>query len=50
MIEPALNPLWAFLALGERPHALALAGGAVILGAVAAGTAVGRRRAPAAAG
>jgi drug/metabolite transporter (DMT)-like permease len=38
MIEPALNPLLAFLVHGERPHALVLAGGALIVGAVAAGS------------
>lgn len=40
MIEPALNPLWAFLAHGERPHLLAVIGGTVILGAVAMGSMV----------
>jgi drug/metabolite transporter (DMT)-like permease len=30
-LEPILNPLWVFLALGEAPGAFALAGGAVIL-------------------
>ncbi len=34
MIEPILNPLWVFLLLGERPSALALAGGAIVLIAV----------------
>jgi len=38
MIEPALNPLLAFVVHGERPHALVLAGGALIVGAVAAGS------------
>lgn len=38
MIEPALNPLLAFLVHGERPHALVLAGGALIVGAVAVGS------------
>ncbi len=33
LIEPVLNPVWAWLAHGERPARLALAGGAVILGA-----------------
>ena len=47
MIEPALNPLLAFLVHGERPHALVLAGGALIVGAVAAGSLVGGRRASA---
>ena len=34
VIEPILNPLWALLALGEKPGSLALAGGALVLGAV----------------
>jgi drug/metabolite transporter (DMT)-like permease len=33
LLEPALNPLWAWLLAGERPPPAALAGGAVILGA-----------------
>jgi drug/metabolite transporter (DMT)-like permease len=37
MIEPALNPLWAFAVHGELPHWLAVAGGAVILAAIAVG-------------
>jgi drug/metabolite transporter, DME family len=45
LAEPALNPLWSWLAHGEVPGALAVAGGAIILGAtllkakLAAGTA-----------
>ena len=31
LIEPAMNPLWTWLALGERPAPLAIAGGTVIL-------------------
>lgn len=34
VIEPVLNPLWVLFVLGERPGPLALAGGAVVLGAV----------------
>jgi drug/metabolite transporter (DMT)-like permease len=34
VLEPVLNPLWVMLAVGERPSALALVGGAVVLGAV----------------
>ncbi len=45
MIEPALNPLLAFAVHDERPHALAVGGGALILAAVAGGSL--RRRAPA---
>lgn len=33
LIEPALNPLWAWAVQGERPGPWALAGGALILGA-----------------
>ncbi len=33
MLEPALNPVWAWLVHGERPASLPLAGGALILGA-----------------
>ncbi|HYP12354.1 MAG TPA: DMT family transporter, partial [Bryobacteraceae bacterium] len=32
LLEPALNPLWAWLAVGERPAELTLIGGAVIIG------------------
>jgi drug/metabolite transporter (DMT)-like permease len=34
VFEPLLNPVWVFLATGERPGWLALAGGAVVLGMV----------------
>lgn len=33
LAEPALNPLWAWIVHGETPDALALTGGALILGA-----------------
>ncbi len=33
-IEPVFNPVWVFLAIGEKPAANALAGGAVIVAAV----------------
>jgi drug/metabolite transporter (DMT)-like permease len=33
-VEPLLNPVWVFLSLGEAPSRWALAGGAVIIGAV----------------
>jgi drug/metabolite transporter (DMT)-like permease len=36
LVEPALNPIWAWALHGERPGALSLAGGAVILTAVGA--------------
>jgi drug/metabolite transporter (DMT)-like permease len=33
LLEPVLNPVWAWIVHGERPASLALAGGAIILGA-----------------
>lgn len=39
MIEPVLNPLWVFIALGETPGWWAVAGGAVIVTAAATRTA-----------
>jgi drug/metabolite transporter (DMT)-like permease len=33
LLEPVLNPIWTFLAVGERPGRWALAGAAVVLGA-----------------
>lgn len=38
LVEPALNPAWAYLVHGERPSALAWLGGAVILGSALAKT------------
>ncbi len=35
MVEPALNPVWAWLVHGEVPSAHAVAGGLIILGATA---------------
>lgn len=35
MLEPIANPLWVFLFLGERPAWTSLAGGAVVLAAIA---------------
>jgi DME family drug/metabolite transporter len=35
MAEPVLNPVWVFLALGEKPSGYALLGGAIVLGAIA---------------
>lgn len=35
LLEPVLNPIWALLFAGERPGPLAVAGGAIILGATA---------------
>ena len=42
MIEPALSPLIAYAVHGEAPHWLAIAGGVLIIGAVAAGSALAR--------
>ncbi len=43
-LEPVFNPLWVFLALGERPGPNALAGGAVIIAAVIGSSVVTARR------
>lgn len=45
LVEPALNPVWAWLAHGERPGAWALAGGATILAASLTKTWLDARRA-----
>jgi drug/metabolite transporter (DMT)-like permease len=34
VIEPVLNPIWVMLVLGEKPSAIALLGGAIVIGAV----------------
>lgn len=47
LIEPVLNPLWTWLAHGENPGVWSLAGGAVVLGAVAAKAVVDTRTASA---
>ena len=44
LLEPVLNPVWAWLAHGERPGAWSLAGGALILGATAGKTWLDSRR------
>jgi DME family drug/metabolite transporter len=41
MLEPVANPVWVFLLLGERPRPTAIAGGLVVLGAVAWRTVAG---------
>lgn len=43
LLEPVLNPIWAFLIHGERPSELALLGGAVIVAATAVYTAWSER-------
>ena len=50
LLEPVLNPIWTFLAAGERPGPWALVGGAIVLGATAwraVGPALRARAAPA---
>jgi drug/metabolite transporter (DMT)-like permease len=43
-IEPVFNPVWVFLALGEAPGSRALFGGAVIIIAVTAASAISAGR------
>ena len=45
LLEPVASPLWAWLFAGERPALWTLAGGALILAATAARTALESRRA-----
>ena len=42
--EPILNPVWVFLATGERPTPAALAGGIIIIAAVVSSSIIGSRR------
>lgn len=35
MLEPVFNPIWVLLFLGERPSPFAIAGGAIVLAAIA---------------
>lgn len=44
MIEPILGPAWVWLFLGERPAAVTMAGGAVVVASVLASTVIGLRR------
>ena len=44
LLEVILAPIWVWLAHGEEPHALALAGGAVVVAALALHSALGVRR------
>jgi drug/metabolite transporter (DMT)-like permease len=46
MLEPIANPLWVFLALGEKPSAFAIAGAAIVLAAIAWHTLGGGEAAP----
>jgi drug/metabolite transporter (DMT)-like permease len=41
MLEPVSNPIWVFLLLGERPSAFAIAGGVIVLAAIAWHTMMG---------
>jgi drug/metabolite transporter (DMT)-like permease len=41
MLEPIANPIWVFAFLGERPGALSIVGGLVVLGAIAWRTVTG---------
>jgi drug/metabolite transporter (DMT)-like permease len=41
MIEPVANPIWVLLAIGERPSVFAIAGGMIVLSAIAWHTIVG---------
>lgn len=34
IIDPILNPVWVFLAVGERPGAVSLCGGGIVLAAI----------------
>jgi drug/metabolite transporter (DMT)-like permease len=43
IIEPILSPLWVAIVFGERPGPWALAGGAIVVGAVTARAITGRR-------
>jgi drug/metabolite transporter (DMT)-like permease len=44
LLEPVLNPIWAFLVLGEQPSTWALLGGLIIIVATAANTLLRGRR------
>ena len=46
LIEPVLNPIWAWLVHGETPGAATLAGGALILGATAVRVLLDARQVP----
>lgn len=48
-LEPILNPVWVFLALGEKPGFWALVGGGVVLGSVTLWSVLKTLRKPAAA-
>ena len=43
LLETILGPIWVWLGVSERPAPLALAGGGIVLGALVANAAAGRR-------
>jgi drug/metabolite transporter (DMT)-like permease len=43
-LEPVFNPLWVFLALGEKPGSNSLVGGAIIITAVVVSSVITARR------
>lgn len=45
VIEPVFNPVWVFLALGEKPGANAIIGGLIIIAAVTGASIISARRA-----
>jgi drug/metabolite transporter (DMT)-like permease len=49
LLETVLGPLWVWLAIGEYPGDMALAGGALVVATLAGHAAIGSRRAKAAA-
>ncbi|MFV2071545.1 MAG: EamA family transporter, partial [Thermoanaerobaculales bacterium] len=42
LLEPVLNPVWAWIVHGEQPTTWAMVGGAIIVGATAVNTWAGR--------
>ncbi len=44
VVEPLMNPVWVFLALGEKPGSLALAGAVIIISAVLSLNIRGRKK------
>ena len=46
LLEPVLNPLWTWLTTAERPSALALAGGAIMVAALATRVLLSRAPSP----
>jgi len=44
IIEPILNPIWVLAITGEKPTAIAILGGTIIIGAVLASSLIGMRR------